>query len=738
MIISVQSSESVDFGYYLTNRDKDAFFVIEGDSKRIDSLAQEYLNTGVKKKNSHTSFVLSFKEDNLTKNQLIDYYHEFKKMMFKNYIDEELEILSVIHFDDNKPHIHCNVLNGSMIDSFRELRLFRGNVDIPRNNAIQEIINYNNGLESVFNNFNLLSLTDEQQKRDWLIKHDARKNYRVFDDDFFDFIEKNINSVYNYDEFLNKIKTKYGKVVINKYSSLIKQGINLSTILKQNQLVLTEHKKNKIDNYVYNSKLFDKRWFNKHLKEIQDALKNGIAFKDIKFSERRKSKKEYERILTETTAKHENHLYERKIGKKYLGTNFNFVLENRVKKLIDEYNKIDDESLSSFIIKSERYLSFCNEQYINKFVKDFGGIDHFKINIDKSINYNGNNGTVTYFSENLYNYLSKSDDKFDKDNEYFLFMELLAKISHLKYKDKIRIFLENEIFKHRVLTKKELEELLRHFGLRVIRAGEDRKKGKYLTLENEFGKLALYNDKIVEIYKNTYFQKEEYKNKRDDKIKKHLNKDFLRNLVSEVYLKHIDKYNTMYNRVQSVGHYETLNSKPLDNFFLKSELTTKKLNINNYPHFTENEIIKQYGENGVEIEKSLDGFLTGYRMAEMFYKKGFSEIYLSTGVNEDTKNGVIARIKECGYHVDVFLESKNSKELLFSNKNNTSVNLGINKNISEISIDDDLEKNKIESITQELTNDVSKELENLDIDDKDWEDLVNLSKELKVKHPSLH
>lgn len=78
-------------------------------------------------------------------------------------IQKNSEILAVAHFDDNKPHVHCTVLSSSQIDN-RDLRLYRGYVDFPRIEAIQETINYENNLESPFDNMNLLSLTPLKKK----------------------------------------------------------------------------------------------------------------------------------------------------------------------------------------------------------------------------------------------------------------------------------------------------------------------------------------------------------------------------------------------------------------------------------------------------------------------------------------------------------------------------------------------------------------------------------------------
>ena len=41
MIISVQASSSTDFGRYLTNREKEAYFVIEGNAHKIDKIASK-------------------------------------------------------------------------------------------------------------------------------------------------------------------------------------------------------------------------------------------------------------------------------------------------------------------------------------------------------------------------------------------------------------------------------------------------------------------------------------------------------------------------------------------------------------------------------------------------------------------------------------------------------------------------------------------------------------------------
>ena len=74
MIINVRASSSVDFGKYLTDREQSAFTIIEGNAQRIDSIAEAMLPANPKKNISHYSYVLSFKEKNLTKEEIISLY----------------------------------------------------------------------------------------------------------------------------------------------------------------------------------------------------------------------------------------------------------------------------------------------------------------------------------------------------------------------------------------------------------------------------------------------------------------------------------------------------------------------------------------------------------------------------------------------------------------------------------------------------------------------------------------
>ena len=175
-------------------------------------------------------------------------------------------------------------------------------------------------------------------------------------------------------DILAKIKEKYGKIIFKKYSTLVSEGISLSTILKEDRLVLTEHKKADGNNYVYNSKLFNRSWFNKNIKQIKTALNNGTTLENIKFSEKRKSFKEYKKILQETTQKHAEHLYYKKVGKQWVKDNLNFVLENdlnRLKNISFDENILDNTPLDELDMKFERFLSYANLPYIKKFVEEF-------------------------------------------------------------------------------------------------------------------------------------------------------------------------------------------------------------------------------------------------------------------------------------------------------------------------------------------------------------------------------
>lgn len=719
MIISVKASSSIDAGKYLTDRNKEAFFVIEGDAKRFDKTAKKLLNDNSRKKISHYSFVLSFKEENLSKEQLIEYFNQFKQEMFKNYNPEELELLSVIHFDDNKPHIHCTVINSSQIDNNRDLRIFRGNVDISRTTSLQEVINYKNGLLSPFDNYNILSLTPEQKERDWQSKKRGAKYRKVFDDDVFRDVEDFLKSSKNFNDFKNAIEQKYGKIIFKKYSTLISEGVNLSTILKEDRLILTKHKKANGDNYVYNSKIFNRAWFNKNIKQIQKALNNGSPIEKIKFSDKKKSLTQYNRILKETTKKHEEHLYHRKVGKKWVNENLNFVLENDLKRLKNislDKNILENYTLDELDMKFERFLSYASELYIKKFVDEFKR-SNFTINSDFVKLKLNNNIILNLYNEKLRNYLNGDDtqkNSVQKNSQYEDLLWLLKDIKNNKSKIKIRLLLEELIYKQQIKDREALTKLFSELGLKIVKVGEDTKKGVYLTLENKFGKIALYNKQIVELYNLPKFDEADYFKKRNNKIKEKLDGEFFYNFVIQIYLKNIDKYKKIYPNIDNIHQYRLFNSDTFIDTFYKVDIIDKPLI---YPK-DDFDIVTLIGNNTLRVNKTLDEYRTGMKMADSFARGGYINLYLEN-VSNEMRQGTIDRIKEMNYDLSLFDQDKH---LIYTNTD-----------VSQNKTDNN--EKSVKKVVDEFKNDVVHELEINEKFDKMFEKLKeNKKKEFKLRN----
>ena len=683
MIISVKASSSVDFGDYLTNRKKEAFFIIEGESKRADLAAKELLESHPNKKISHYSYVLSFKEEDISKDEMIEHYLRFKEMMFSQYKNEELEILSVIHFDDNKPHIHCAVLNGSMIDNGRDLRLFRGNVDISRVTSVQEIINYENDLASPFENSNLLSLTPSQQKRDWLVKK-GKPYYRVFDDTFELYIEKALKECSDFDSFVSMVEGRFGRVLIKNKKGILKEnGLNESLAKGEFELVLVDKKlPNGIDNYKYSSKLFNEKWFKKKISEIKANLDKGKRLKNIKYSQKRKSLNEYRRIFKETTDKHIEHLNFKKVGKEFLDNNFDFVSLNSLNMLSVDFDlsqkRFDDVYLDYLSSKVERYLSFSGKNGLLAFAERFDKkieVDNnkvfLKLSSDNKIEI-FNDDFVGFVVNGKKSSLLEKGSLFDSEDKeiYKELFFLLKKINDNKAKARVRVLLEELIYKKKITSKESMEFLFDSLGLSVKRFGSDVKKGNYITLENEYGKVSIYNDFIASFFnkkKENDFNYMEYKKKRDNRIEDHLKGDnFFHTFVTDVYFKNIDKYNKMYkkayNQIDNIYDYRLYKSDTLIDVYFRADKLENDKNKNDISYNgCKIDIVEMIDDDTIKINKSINGYITGKNIADSFALKSYTQISLEN-VTDEMRMGIIDRIKEKKYNLSVI----ESSEVIFS------------------------------------------------------------------------
>lgn len=666
MIINIKAGKGASVGNYLTDRDSEAFTIIEGNAKRFDELAEILLRENSKREISHYSYVLSFKETNITKDKMFEVYNDFKEKMFQSYNNNELEIFSVIHWDDNKPHIHCVVLNGSQVDSSRDLRLYRGYADFSRIAAIQEGINYEHNLSSLFDNYNLLSLTNEQQKRDWLVKK-GKYFYGVEDDRIFEKIEHFIKSSNNYTEFINKIAVEFGRFEIFS-SDKIGGGFDKSKLLKEYSLILKDNKLSNGDNRVFKSKLFNEVWFNKNLKEIQSAL-NKVGIKDVKFSQKRHSASEYDKIFHETTQKHQEHITKRKIGKEYLLNNKDKVLEDGLSALLMmNLNTVNSDIAEANI---ERFLDYADEKHVSKFIQSlkvstlFVEEDHVELHVGQN--------SIKIYNEKFLNLLGKKPSKeplntplpsssFKKED----FLKALLDLKSTKNKNIVRLNLIALFYDEKIKNKKEFENMLKPYGLKITRVAEDKKRGKYLTLELNGEKVSVYDMFIADtISKNTHLS--DYAKKRDAAIENDLKYNFINHYIKSLYF---DLEKQSRANVKTISDFRLLKSPDIENGIVLSHGIIGTGEYKEILSKNRNEFITQ--SNGyLKVEKSLNRFQTGKNLADLYMLRGEHNLYLDKDFDEEILKGFKARVEEKKYSFALWDKNNNylhGTSLLYSYK----------------------------------------------------------------------
>lgn len=660
MIINVKASSSVNAGEYLTDREKEAYTIIEGDSDRFDYICSSTLENNKKKKISHYSYVLSFEEEHLTKDNLINYYMQFKEKMFSNYNIAELEVLAVIHFDDNKPHIHCTVVNSSQIDNDRDLRLYRGYPDFSRIESIQETINYNNDLTSVFDNYNLLSLTAEQKKRDWQVKKRDISYYGVFDDIVHKEIEDILKQdlIIDYDKFINKLELKFGKTEVINFNKSNTKEVDKTTFLKESKLVLKDHVTVDNENYTFPSKLFDRNWFNKNIVELKtNLLKKNL--KQIKYQIPKKSLASQNRILKETTSKHENHIYSRKVGNKYLKDHFDFMFENNLNNL--ESIKKNELNMPILEEKYERLLSDADDKNLKKFIERID-IDKYSV-LEDHIEYNKDNFKFRIYNNKLIETYKKKHTTNNSNNKELLEEQLSLHLKTLKSnksKAKARLALEELFYKNKIKSKEEFEFLLNTFKIKISKAGTDKTKGSYLTLESNRQKFRIYNNII---YNLAFEQDANYKIKRDKEIKNELKDKFLNNYIASVYLE-LHK-NNKYNWTNSVNDYRLKKSNDIiDSYF---EISKKDSDLKNHSlfryknhKFNDFEQVEYSNIKGsLTVKKSLNKKQSGKNIADLYFAKGTKNIQINKDMDKELLEGFIERVKEKKYDINVLDSNDN-------------------------------------------------------------------------------
>lgn len=678
MIINVKASGSTDFGKYLTDRDKDAYTIIEGDAQRIDRIASLVLKNNPSRKTTHYSYVLSFKETDITKEQIVDAYLKFRELMFSNYHPDELEMLSVIHWDDNKPHIHCAVLNSSQLDSDRDLRLYRGYPDFPRIEAVQETINYTYDFASPFDNYNLLLLTKEQKKRDWLVKK-GKDYYPVFDDQVHDVISEAVLSSNNYQGFLTQIEAVLGTCSVFNVNKFNKDTFTTSKLLKERVLILDEHNLSDGGKYTYTSKLFDEKWFNKNLPKLKKALQS-TKIENIKYATHKKSAPKYREILEETTQKHLDHLTKRKVGRKYAQENIDKILLEK----LNDISRIDLSAISreSAEASIEKFLHHANEKLMEKFIEDFP-LD-FEVHSDHVLFFQDEHRLYVYNQDLREMYLSHkekvSSGNFSKHTDTATIdpgeiRDLLPDIRSNKNKARARVLLEEFIEQQKILSSDELISLLNDMGLEITRTGNDTRRGKYLTMDTGHGVFRLYSDSVYEIYQRESLSESVHLSKRDKKLESELEKDAIRSYIKSVYLEITGEQGRPV--VSCVNDYRLLREPTIENgyiesngfLFTKDMLKYKSRSANSY------ERMGQSDDGAITVKKTLNRLQTGKNIADLYFLQGQTDLYVDNSFDETLKNGIIERVKEMDYDISLWEKNPNYSKgtsLIFSNTSSSA------------------------------------------------------------------
>jgi hypothetical protein len=679
MIISIKASSSNNFGNYLVDRDTNAYTIIEGDAKRIDNIATYLLEKYPEREITNYSFVLSFKEEHLTKDDLYTYYQDFKEKAFKNYNPDELEILSVIHWDDNKPHIHCNVIASSMIDE-RDLRLYRGFPDFSRFTAIRELINYKYNLESPLSDLNILSLTKSQKKRDRIARKGGRY-YEVFDDFFKNNIENILKqpNVTNFENFILEINKKYGKLDITNAKESLNDTFMKSKVLKPNRLTLLNESNSfdKKEHYSYDSILFNKDWFNKNIVKLKKNL-NTTSLDNIKYSRKRKSSKEYHNIYNQSTKKHNNHLIQRKVGKDYLK---NTGINAKPDKLT---------TIFATQIRNKELFDYRLDKYVDSIKNDTKNftplIDYAK---SKKFQVDISSGSIKLTKED-YEYIIEGAFNSPINNIKHLEDELEKELLSIKKnnsKKRIRLLIEELFYLKKIKSKKEFELYLQSLGLTVIKTAFDSNRGFNATLENNLGKITIYNDAIYSLCNIDKVDKKSYKKEKIEMIDSELKKKFTSNYVKSVYISMQQKEDLKH--INTINDYRLDKSDDLIDQYFKIFNTNSEEKIHKFQYKNSNnisEVIKIGNDGTVRVLKSLNKHQTGMNLADLYAFNGFKGISLENITDDELKNGFIARVKEMNYPISVY---NNLGDIEFSGFNK--------KKISEEELTKEVIKNMNES-----------------------------------------
>lgn len=501
MIFLVDTPKDIKSGYsYVINRPEDSYTMLEGDVKLFDKIAFDLKERGVTDK-PYDTLVLSFEEEDLTLEEIQEIYYDWKSMYLESYDEDEYYMTSVVHWDDDHPHIHVGIINRSTINE-KHLRMTRYGVDNTkngRNTAIQEIINYKYNLKSPIGEKFLYQTTPEQKKRDWIV-HKGREFYKVEDDEIYDNMRYESIHAKDYQEFYEKMLQHYPTLeIVDKYE----EEVHI-----------------KIGKKKFKSLLFNEEFYNSHL----DEIKSGVDRFDI--SGLRKSEEDYQEQYFDKNEAHKKQLEERKIHegllelkvnkgelqflKDSLNINEEFAKVSRLKALDLKYKRYR-ERVKKNIADVHKYI-FCKEDLVE--LLDYAGFKLKKFAYDKrrdggyiviekdetDIYINTNElYDVCLTSRNSQEYLEKTNEirvEKLKNSVKTLNLSKRANIDIVKYQ------LLNDVIELNIKNEDEFNKLLNEVGLEKINEGYSVSKGGYITLR-EIGKtkkFSLYDDLIYSFY----------------------------------------------------------------------------------------------------------------------------------------------------------------------------------------------------------------------------------------------
>lgn len=552
MIIDINKG-SEGFGRYVTGRDKNSYVIIDGDLALFETTA-EYYRTTHNVENPYYRVLLSFDEEHLDTTDITEIYLAFKEKFLSNYDPEEYQCFSVIHFDDEKPHVHMGIISNNLINH-KELRLMRGLTDVKRIDSTAETLNYEFNLKSDKNSVPILKLAKDQKERNWKVKKGANW-YPCITDSVYDFIDSASKSVANFEDFISVLKKEYPFIkftptpdIFGQYTAYIGET--------------------KIKSFIFN-----KEWFISNLEEIRDkplsSIKTSIKREDYEF---------YKKDLESRNLHHKLHLIERNIHEgllehklksnqiniedfdvdyKKLYNLIDIGLETNVNKLLFKDTILEISKITKSIEELEILLNTVGATYVRSGFDDKKGGKY--ITIEK-------NGTKMIIpSEELY-YIAntklediysgrKEDISLKYSNKRVqTFEEKMNVLTPTKNYERMLIKNEilNEVANRNIKTKEEFEIFLNSFGASFIKTGNDIAKGDNITIQFKNKNIMIFSSLLNSFY-NPVFESSNTK----------ITNDLLTKTVDTIFYKDA--------AVESLNEFK-LNNSPTLNYSIESNDT---------------------------------------------------------------------------------------------------------------------------------------------------------------------